>query len=65
MLRDGGMVDVSAAFADIRYRTAADRMPRVLATFQERRPRLEELAAQRRDRCRCQRCRRRCRARPS
>jgi 2-keto-4-pentenoate hydratase/2-oxohepta-3-ene-1,7-dioic acid hydratase in catechol pathway len=43
--RDGGMVDVSAAFADIRYRTAADRMPRVLAAFNERRSRVEELAA--------------------
>jgi 2-keto-4-pentenoate hydratase/2-oxohepta-3-ene-1,7-dioic acid hydratase in catechol pathway len=45
MLQDGGMVDVSEAFADIRYRTAADRMPRLLATLQERRPRLEEVAA--------------------
>ena len=27
-LTDGGMVDVSAAFEDIRYRSAADRMPR-------------------------------------
>jgi 2-keto-4-pentenoate hydratase/2-oxohepta-3-ene-1,7-dioic acid hydratase in catechol pathway len=43
--RDGGMVDVSAAFADIPYRTAADRMPRVLASLQERRPRVETLAA--------------------
>jgi 2-keto-4-pentenoate hydratase/2-oxohepta-3-ene-1,7-dioic acid hydratase in catechol pathway len=43
--RDGGMVDVSAAFADIRYRTAADRMPRVLAAVNERRSRVEELAA--------------------
>jgi 2-keto-4-pentenoate hydratase/2-oxohepta-3-ene-1,7-dioic acid hydratase in catechol pathway len=43
--RDGGIVDVSAAFADIRYRTAADRMPRVLAAFNERRSRVEELAA--------------------
>jgi len=43
--RDGGMVDVSAAFADIPYRTAADRIPRVLAAVQERRPRVEELAA--------------------
>ena len=43
--RDGGMVDVSAAFDDIRYRTAADRMPRVLAKLQERRSRIEELAA--------------------
>jgi 2-keto-4-pentenoate hydratase/2-oxohepta-3-ene-1,7-dioic acid hydratase in catechol pathway len=44
VLRDGGMIDVSDAFADIRYRTAADRMPRLLATLQERRPRLEEMA---------------------
>jgi 2-keto-4-pentenoate hydratase/2-oxohepta-3-ene-1,7-dioic acid hydratase in catechol pathway len=43
--RDGGVVDVSAAFEDIRYRTAADRMPRVLAVFKERRGRVEELAA--------------------
>ena len=43
--RDGRMVDVSAAFADIPYRTAADRIPRVLAAVQERRPRVEELAA--------------------
>ncbi len=42
--RDGGMVDVSAAFADIRYRAAADRMPRVLAAFGERRGRVAELA---------------------
>src|SRR5919107_14698 len=39
------MVDVSDAFADIRYRTAADRMPRLLATLLERRPRLEKMAA--------------------
>jgi 2-keto-4-pentenoate hydratase/2-oxohepta-3-ene-1,7-dioic acid hydratase in catechol pathway len=45
VLRDGGMVDVSPAFADIRYRSAADRMPRVLASLPERRPRVEELAA--------------------
>jgi 2-keto-4-pentenoate hydratase/2-oxohepta-3-ene-1,7-dioic acid hydratase in catechol pathway len=45
VLRDGGMVDVSGVFADVPYRTAADRMPRVLATFQERRPRLEEMVA--------------------
>lgn len=43
--RDGGMVDVSAAFEDIRYRAAADRMPRVLAAFGERRGRVEELAS--------------------
>jgi 2-keto-4-pentenoate hydratase/2-oxohepta-3-ene-1,7-dioic acid hydratase in catechol pathway len=45
VLRDGGMVDVSDAFADIRYRTAADRMPRVLATLRKRRPGIEEMAA--------------------
>lgn len=43
--REGGIVDVSSAFADIRYRTAADRMPRVLASLDERRARIEELAA--------------------
>ncbi len=43
--RDGGMVDVSAAFADVRFRSAADRMPRVLAVLGERRPRIEEIAA--------------------
>ncbi len=41
LFKDGGMVDVSDVFADVRYRTAADRMPRVLATFLDRRPRLE------------------------
>jgi 2-keto-4-pentenoate hydratase/2-oxohepta-3-ene-1,7-dioic acid hydratase in catechol pathway len=43
--RDGGVVDVSSAFDDIRYRSAADRMPRVLAAFKDRRARVEELAA--------------------
>jgi 2-keto-4-pentenoate hydratase/2-oxohepta-3-ene-1,7-dioic acid hydratase in catechol pathway len=43
--RDGGIIDVSRAFDDIRYRTAADRMPRVLAVLQERRARVEDLAA--------------------
>ncbi len=43
--RDGRMIDVSAAFDDIHYRTAADRMPRVLAAFAERRGRVEEVAA--------------------
>jgi 2-keto-4-pentenoate hydratase/2-oxohepta-3-ene-1,7-dioic acid hydratase in catechol pathway len=42
-LKDGGMVDISAAFDDIRYRTAADRMPRVLAVLAERRAKLDEL----------------------
>jgi 2-keto-4-pentenoate hydratase/2-oxohepta-3-ene-1,7-dioic acid hydratase in catechol pathway len=44
-LKDGGMVDVSAAFEDIRYRTAADRMPRVLAVLAERRGTIDELVA--------------------
>lgn len=46
VLKDGGVVDVSAAFDDIRYRSAADRMPRVLGVFHERRGRVEELASQ-------------------
>ena len=45
VLRNGDMVDVSEAFADIRYRTAADRMPRIIGSFQERRARVEDLAA--------------------
>jgi 2-keto-4-pentenoate hydratase/2-oxohepta-3-ene-1,7-dioic acid hydratase in catechol pathway len=44
VLRDTGMVDVTAAFDDIRFRTAADRMPRVLASLNERRSRIEALA---------------------
>lgn len=43
-LTDGGMVDVSAAFDDVRYRTAADRMPRVLAALADRRDQLEAIA---------------------
>ena len=43
--RDGGVVDVSAAFDDIRYRTSKDRMPRVLSVFLDRRAQVEELAA--------------------
>jgi 2-keto-4-pentenoate hydratase/2-oxohepta-3-ene-1,7-dioic acid hydratase in catechol pathway len=43
--RDGGMVDVSAAFGDIRFRSAADRMPRVLAVLQDRRSQVDELVA--------------------
>jgi 2-keto-4-pentenoate hydratase/2-oxohepta-3-ene-1,7-dioic acid hydratase in catechol pathway len=42
VLRDGGFVDVSAAFADVAYRTAADRMPRVLGVFAERRGQVED-----------------------
>jgi 2-keto-4-pentenoate hydratase/2-oxohepta-3-ene-1,7-dioic acid hydratase in catechol pathway len=44
--RGGGMVDVSSAFADVRYRSAADRMPRVLAVLAERKARIEEMATQ-------------------
>jgi 2-keto-4-pentenoate hydratase/2-oxohepta-3-ene-1,7-dioic acid hydratase in catechol pathway len=40
-----GYVDVSDVFSDIRYRSAADRMPRVLAVFKERRPRIEAAAS--------------------
>jgi 2-keto-4-pentenoate hydratase/2-oxohepta-3-ene-1,7-dioic acid hydratase in catechol pathway len=43
--RDGGLVDVSPAFADIRFRTAADRMPRVIAALADRRAQIEEVAA--------------------
>jgi len=43
--RDGGMVDVSAAFADIRYRGATDRMPRVCAAWHDRRSKVKALAA--------------------
>lgn len=42
---DAGFVDVSSVFDDIRYRSAADRMPRVLGVFKERRSQLEELAS--------------------
>lgn len=44
--RNGDFVDVSGAFADIRYRTAADRMPRVIGALGERRAQVEALAAQ-------------------
>ena len=44
-LVDGGMIDVSAAFADVRYRTMADGMPRVLALLRERRDRIEQIVA--------------------
>lgn len=43
--RDGGMVDISAIFADVRYRSAADRMPRVIAELAHRREAIEEVAA--------------------
>ncbi|MBA3643938.1 MAG: fumarylacetoacetate hydrolase family protein [Chloroflexia bacterium] len=45
VLRDDGMTDVSSAFDDIRHRSSADRMPRVLAALGERRAKVEALAA--------------------
>lgn len=45
VLTSGGFVDVSDAFSDIRYRAAADRMPRVLGVLGERRAQVEALAA--------------------
>jgi 2-keto-4-pentenoate hydratase/2-oxohepta-3-ene-1,7-dioic acid hydratase in catechol pathway len=42
-LTDGGMVDVSSVFQDVNYRTAADRMPRVMGLVNERRDRLDEM----------------------
>lgn len=44
-LTDGGMVDVLAAFDDIRFRTAADRMPRIMAALKDCRDRIEELVS--------------------
>lgn len=41
--RDGGIVDVSSVFADIPYRTSADRMPRVLAALHERRSQIDRV----------------------
>lgn len=43
--RDGGWVDVSAAFDDIPYRAAADRMPRIMGVLAGRREQAEALAA--------------------
>lgn len=45
VLREDGIADVSAAFGDVPYRTAADRMPRVLGALAGRRDRVEALAA--------------------
>jgi 2-keto-4-pentenoate hydratase/2-oxohepta-3-ene-1,7-dioic acid hydratase in catechol pathway len=47
VLRDGGVVDVTEAFADIRFRTVADLAPRVIAALSERRDRVDALAASR------------------
>lgn len=40
-----GMVDVSASFEDIRYRAAADRIPRVLAVLMDRWNKIEALVS--------------------
>ncbi|MBA2454913.1 MAG: fumarylacetoacetate hydrolase family protein [Chloroflexia bacterium] len=45
VLRDDGVVDVSAIFEDIPYRSAVDRMPRILGAFHERRDQVEKMAA--------------------
>jgi 2-keto-4-pentenoate hydratase/2-oxohepta-3-ene-1,7-dioic acid hydratase in catechol pathway len=45
VLRSDGVADITSAFADIRYRTAADLAPRVIAALGERRERVEALAA--------------------
>ena len=44
-LRDETVVDVSSVFSDIPYRSAADRMPRVLAVFLDRRSQIEAAIA--------------------
>lgn len=43
--RDDGVVDVSAIFEDIPYRTEIDRMPRILGVFHERHDQVEKMAA--------------------
>jgi 2-keto-4-pentenoate hydratase/2-oxohepta-3-ene-1,7-dioic acid hydratase in catechol pathway len=45
VLKDGGMVDVSSVFDDIPYRSAADRMPRVMASLQAKLIKIEETTA--------------------
>jgi 2-keto-4-pentenoate hydratase/2-oxohepta-3-ene-1,7-dioic acid hydratase in catechol pathway len=45
VLKDDGMVDVSSVFEDVRYRSAADRMPRVIGLLNERRGQIEEMVA--------------------
>jgi 2-keto-4-pentenoate hydratase/2-oxohepta-3-ene-1,7-dioic acid hydratase in catechol pathway len=44
VLQGDGAVDVSSVFSDIRYRSAYDRMPRVLAEFHNRRGKIEDAA---------------------
>lgn len=43
--REDGVVDVSAIFEDIPYRSEIDRMPRVLGVFNERKDKVAEMAA--------------------
>lgn len=43
--REDGVVDVSAIFEDIPYRTEVDRMPRILGVFNERKDKVAEMAA--------------------
>lgn len=43
--RTDGVVDVSSVLADIPYRSAADRMPRIIGALAERRAQVEALAA--------------------
>lgn len=45
ILSEAGMIDVSSAFSDVRYRTSVDRMPRVLALLGERRGRIEDIVS--------------------
>lgn len=44
-LRDDGMVDISSVFTDVPFRSAADRMPRVIAEITNRRAAIDEIAA--------------------
>ncbi|MGE3796490.1 MAG: fumarylacetoacetate hydrolase family protein [Thermomicrobiales bacterium] len=44
--RNGTVVDVSSAFSDIPFRTASDRMPRILGVLKDRRAHVERLAAE-------------------
>lgn len=45
IMRDDGMVDISSVFADVPFRSAADRMPRVIAELANRRQAITEVAA--------------------
>ena len=43
VLTEGGMVDVTSVFEDFPYRTAADRMPRVIGALGERRAAIDAM----------------------